>query len=89
MKLKWLKKAIGDFKRFNKGGIYDPHYGYLMFNTRTGELWTDEFYDLGHNQYVKYEDKDIINLGAIMEEEINIQNVKDFIQNERWIIPFC
>jgi hypothetical protein len=82
MKLKGLKKAVGDYKRYNNGGVYDPHYSNLMFNVKTGELWNDEFYDLGHNSYVQYNDKNIINLSAIMESEVTMNNIKDFIQND-------
>lgn len=32
MKIKGLKKAIGDYKRANEEGYYSPRYGYLMFD---------------------------------------------------------
>lgn len=87
MKLKGLKKAIGDFNRANAGGYYSPSYGKLMLNTSTGEIWTDEFYSLGHNSWIEYHDKDIINLGNEMndydwqyntETAITMKNVKAF-----------
>lgn len=85
-----LKKAVGDYQKFNKGGRYDPHYGLLMFDKSTGELWTDEFYDLGHNSYIEYNSADIVDLVLEMryyylrefgkyEPEITMKTVKDFI----------
>lgn len=90
MKVSGFKKAIRDYKELNKGGQYDPHYGLLMFDKSTGELWTDEFYDLGHNSYIDYDNTDIISLGLEMrdyylhefgeyEPEITMETVKDFI----------
>ncbi len=87
MKLKGLKKAIGEYNRANKGGCYSPRYGRLMLDKSTGEIWCDEFYDLGHNEYKNYHNPDIINLGHAMVEfntnqydpvHITMQTVKAF-----------
>lgn len=89
-KIKGLKKAVGDYQRANAGGHYSARYGKLMLNARTGELWTDEFYSLGHNSWAEYEDSDIIDLGYSIAEEafyntgsgiiqITMQTVKDYI----------
>lgn len=81
LKLQGLNKAIGDYHRANSGGPYSPRYGRLMLDKSTGEIWTDEFYDLGHNRFKSYESYDIINLGAIMKDdgyEITRDAVKDF-----------
>lgn len=43
MKLKKLKKAVRDYRKFNQGGIFSPEYGILMFDKSDGELWTDYF----------------------------------------------
>lgn len=83
MKITGLKKAVGEYQRANKEGYYSPKYGYLMFDKTTGELWTDEFYSLGHNEWKQYQSNSIINLGRIMTEnniEINMKNVKSFIE---------
>lgn len=83
MKITGLKKAVGEYQRANKEGYYSPKYGYLMFDKATGELWTDEFYSLGHNEWKQYQSNSIINLGRIMTEnniEINMKNVKSFIE---------
>lgn len=83
LKLKGLNKAIGDYHRANSGSRspYNPRYGYLMLDKSTGEIWCDEFYSLGHNEWITYHSQDIINLGIIMEYqgyEINRENVKEF-----------
>ena len=83
IKIKGLKKAIGTYNRINAGGCCSPWYGYLMFNKSTGELWTDEFYSIGHNMWNEYHSADIINLGKEMTFrgiEIAMQNVKEFIK---------
>ena len=84
MKIHNLKKAIGDYKRFNEGGAYNPRYGLLMYEKSSGHLWTDEFCDLGHNAYIVYDDDgDVVNLGLLMKEkdiEVNMKNTKEFIE---------
>ena len=60
VKLRGLKKAVGDYQRANSYGYYSPWYGVLMLDRSTGELWTDEFYSLGHNEWKVYYDGDII-----------------------------
>lgn len=82
LKLQGLNKAIGDYHRANSGGPYSPRYGVLMLDKSTGEIWTDEFYSLGQNDWKEYHSNDIINLGLIMENEgyeINRDSVKDFV----------
>ena len=83
MKIHNLKKAIGDYKRFNEGGAYSPRYGLLMYEKSSGHLWTDEFCDLGHNAHAIYANDDVVNLGLLMKEkgiEINMKNTKEFIE---------
>ena len=85
MKLEGLKKAVGDYQRANKGGYYSSEYGYLMLDRSTGELWTDYFYSIGHNSWKEYEDKAIINLGQIIEndeEKVSMATVKAYALDE-------
>lgn len=85
IKIKGLKKAVGDYQKANAGGIYDMRYGFLMYDKETGELWVDEFYNIGHNNYKRYESSAIINLGERMKDldiEITMNNVKEFIRKE-------
>lgn len=82
MKIKGLKKAVGEYKRANAEGYFSPRYGELMFDTSDGEIWTDEFYSIGHNDWNEYRSDTIINLGSMMTEdgiEINMKNIKDYV----------
>lgn len=84
MKIKGLKSAVGDYKSANKEGYYSSRYGRLMFDRGSGEIWTDEFYSLSHNDWKEYHSDTIVNLGQIMAErglEINMRNVKEFIHS--------
>lgn len=86
MEITGLKKAIGDYKRYNAGGYYSPEYGRLMFDTSTGELWTDYFYSLGHNSWREYHDADIVDLGRLIlnqymvDEPVTMETVKKYIK---------
>ena len=82
MKIKGLKQAIGDYRRANARGWYDPVYGKLMYDKVDGEVWTDRFWSLGHNEWKAYHSDTVINLGAMMAEEdipVTMANVKKFI----------
>lgn len=82
MKLKGLKKAVGEFQRYNQGGYYSPDYGVLMFDKSNGQLWADYFYSIGHNTWKKYDSPNIINLSKIMSKydlDITMNTVKQFI----------
>ena len=84
-KIKGLKKAVGEYQWANSQGTYSPWYGCLMFDKNTGELWTDTFYSLGHNEWKEYHDSDVVNLGSMMAEEapyeyvVSMKAVKEFI----------
>lgn len=62
IKITGLKKSVGDYQSLNAGGHYSPWYGKLMLDRDTGELWTDSFYNIGHNQWKEYHDKSIIDI---------------------------
>lgn len=82
MKLKKLKKAVRDYRKFNQGGIFSPEYGILMFDKSDGELWTDYFYSIGHNEWKVYHSDDIVYLSNMMEErgiDVTAENVEQFI----------
>lgn len=89
MKITGIKKAVGDYKRANAGGIFSPIYGCLMLDRSTGEVWTDEFYSLGHNEWKEYHDKSIINLvhwatynypEPCCEDMVSVINVKKWAE---------
>lgn len=78
-KIKGIKKAVGKYRRANAGGAYSPHYGVLMLNKETGEVWTDEFYSMGRNSWKEYRDENIINLSGCMAQQeifVNMENVR-------------
>lgn len=54
-----------------------------MFDTSTGELWTDAFYGCNYN-WNEYHDKDIINLSSLMRKEgkyiISMKTIKAFCE---------
>lgn len=82
MKIKGLKKAVGEYNRANAGGYTSPFYGELMFDTSDGEIWTDTFYSIGHNEWKEYHSTSIINLGRMMNEHsipVSMKTVKEFI----------
>ena len=83
MKIKGLKKSVGEYNHYNAGGNFSPEYATLMFDTETGELWTDYFYSLGHNMWKEYHKSSIINLGRLIEMEgqpVKMATVKAYIQ---------
>lgn len=83
-KIKGLKKAVGEYKRFNAGGTYSPEYGVLMYDKSDGTLWTDYFNSIGHNSWKVYHSDTVVNLGSMMAEQnitVSMENVKNFIKN--------
>lgn len=83
MKIKGIKKAVGDYKWANSQGYLSPWYGVLMFDKSDREVWTDCFYSLGRNEWKEYHSKSVVNLGAMMKEKeipVTMANVKKFIE---------
>ena len=79
-KSKRNKKAVGDYNRANKGGVYSPRYGYIMLDRESGNVWTDEFYSLGRNDWKQYHSPHIVNLSGYMAERgisVNMANVRE------------
>lgn len=89
MKLKGLKKAIGEYKRANADGIYSPRYGNLMLDKSTGEIWCDWHYDLGRGEYTLYHSTDIIDLAAEMSIAINYGTFPELPINMQTVKMFC
>lgn len=84
MKITGLKKAVGDYKRANAGGPYSPLYGNLMFDSDTGEVWTDTFCDLGHNSWKEYQSDSIVCISKPLERMgflVTMENVKKHIES--------
>lgn len=79
MKITGLRKAVSEYNRYNAGGYYSPEYAELMFDTETGELWTDYSYSLGHNSWKEYHDPAVINIGRMIDGHITMESVKRYI----------
>lgn len=79
MKITGLRKAVNEYNRYNAGGCYSPEYAELMFDTETGELWTDYFYSLGHNSRKEYQAPAVINIGRMIDGHITTESVKRYI----------
>ena len=91
MKIIGLKKAVGDYQRANADGCYSPRYGYLMYDTADGRIWTDEFYDFGHNSYTQYHSDSIINLGSYMADlgvAVTMLNVKKIVDDPVFLTKY-
>ena len=62
-KLCGLKRAAGDTKDLK--GPYSSIYLQLNVDLAIGEVWTNQLYDSGHNNWVDYHDEHIISCGII------------------------
>ena len=83
MKITGIKKAVDEYHRANAGGYYSPSYGIIMLDRSTGEVWTDCFYDLGHNSFKAYDDPAIINISRAIEqdhESVCMSTVKEYAE---------
>lgn len=84
MEIKGIKGAVKDYRSANKYGFLSPSYGYLMIDLEDGEVWTDYFCSIGHNNWNEYHKDSIVNLinyiqyiGVdIRDEPVNASNVK-------------
>ena len=83
MKITGIKIAVGDYKRANKGGCYSPRYGRMMLDRKTGEVWTDVFYDIRHNTWTEYRSQSIINIGRLIidnNDTVCMKTVKEYAE---------
>ena len=60
MKINGLKAASHTTKTLVNGNRYNPHYCIVYYNTASGDVWANEYYDIGHGSYTAYDDNDII-----------------------------
>lgn len=63
-----IEKVFDQYLEDNKRSKFDPFYGVLMLDRSNGEMWVDEFNDLGHNQFNIYHSAAIIDLGREIED---------------------
>lgn len=81
--IKGIKGAVGEYKRANSGGWLSPWYGCMMLDREDGQVWTDTFYNLGHNEWKEYHSQSIICLSKLMNEmgiEINMRNTREMAE---------
>ena len=82
-KITGLRKACRDYREANKDGYYSPRYGRMMLDIEKGELWTDEFYSLGHNSWKEYHDKSIVSVDGWNTYIYNRYNIEFEIGKEK------
>lgn len=78
-----MKKIAGASK--NLKGFYNGLYLEIVLNRKTGEVWANEYYDLGHNTHTLYDDYDIVSLGNIYEQK-TMKELKDWILEKLYLI---
>lgn len=85
--IKGLKKAVGDFKRYNAGGPYSDRYGILYFNISEREVFANEYIGFGRGNSI-WPNDNISLISKMMKEEnpyleeskITMSEVKNFIE---------
>lgn len=80
--LEMAKKAVDKFNRIRATNRQDnPRYAQLMYNTKTGELWCDEFLGIT-NVPIRYTSSSVVNIGKRMPmgNKITFEEVKKFIE---------
>ena len=81
LKMRGLKTAAGESKCLR--GHYDPRYIQISYNRATGDVITDEHYDLGHSWQTFYNNADIINIGNMCSPH-TMQRIADRIAWEMY-----
>lgn len=83
IKVSGLENAVNEYQIANAGGVLSPRYGYLMLDLADGQVWTDEFFSLGHNDWKKYHSDSIIYLSIEMHKRripVNNKTVREFLK---------
>ena len=75
LRMSGLRTLAGETKSLT--GSYSPEYLQLTYDRSTGEVWTDFFFSVGHNDWAVYHDKNVLNCGNLctphtMQELANI-----------------
>lgn len=75
LRMSGLRTVAGETKSLT--GSYSPEYLQLNYDRSTGEVWTDFFFSVGHNNWTKYQDENVLNCGNLcshytMQELANI-----------------
>ena len=76
MKVKGIKKAVGEYKDWIKRDM--RNYATIMLDAKTGEVWTDCFVSV--TNWKEYSSQTVVNLTSLMREygglPVSMQNVR-------------
>ena len=87
MIIKGIKKIAGETKGLE--GFYSPCYLQLNYDVSTGEAWTNGLFSVGHNDFVRYKDENILRV-CFMYEKTTMKELREKIEqavSESGIIP--
>lgn len=88
LKMSGLRKVAGETRSLS--GPYSPEYLQLNYDRSTGEVWTDFFSSIGHNNWTQYQDENVLNCGNLCSP-YTMQEIADAIHAaiQRTEIPFA
>lgn len=78
MEIKGIEKVVEDSKCLT--GRERGLYLQLNYNRETGEVWTDEHYNLGQNDWTEYDNKNIIRCGNICRP-VTAKKIREIIES--------
>lgn len=78
LRMSGLRTVAGETKSLT--GSYSPEYLQLNYDRSTGEVWTDFFFSIGHNDWAVYHDKNILNCGNLCAPH-TMQEIADRIRD--------
>lgn len=78
LKMHGLRKAAGETKSLS--GPYSPEYLQLNYDRSTGEVWTDFFFSIGHNDWAVYHDENVLNCGNLCAPH-TMQEIADYVRH--------
>lgn len=79
LKMNGLRKAAGETKDLTD--YYSGHYIQISYDTATGKIYSDYFYDLGHGSRQNYHDAEIITIDKVCSPK-TMQQIADMIKEE-------
>ena len=88
LRMSGLRIVAGETKSLS--GPYSPEYLQLSYDRSTGEVWTDFFVSIGHNDWAVYHDENVLNCGNLCSP-YTMQEIADAIHAavQRTKFPFA
>ena len=74
--IKGIEKVVEESKDLR--GYESGFYLQLNYNPETGDIWTDEIVDYGHNSCVRYDNPNILHCGDICNP-ISAQEIMEIL----------